>query len=129
MQQRSAPDVSVWASDADRCCQQGHGHAIGLVTSFDGVHFTHWSNNSNANCTALHAPFECCTGRGQGTCNAHRNPLIVANTSSPQSWDAGGGSCDNTRKFGCVGPPNVICKSGRSLCVLFFSLTSGLRRR
>ena len=109
--------------------QDGHGHAIGLVTSFDGVHFTHWSNNSNANCTALHAPFECCTGRGQGTCNAHRNPLIVANTSSPQSWDAGGGSCDNTRKFGCVGPPNVICKGSRSLCIFFRSLTSGLHRR
>ena len=89
--------------------QAGHGHAIGLVTSVDGgVNFTHWSNNSNAQCTAARTPFECCTGARAGTCNAHRNPLIVANTSSPLSWNAGGGSCDITRKHGCVGTPYVI---------------------
>lgn len=92
-----------------RAQQAGHGHAIGLATSTDGgVHFTHWANNSNAQCTGGREPFECCSGSGRGTCNAHHNPLIVANTSTPQSWNAGGGSCDITRKHGCVGSPYVI---------------------
>jgi hypothetical protein len=87
--------------------QAGHGHAIGLATSVDGgITFRRWTNHSNVLCVAVHRPFECCTGAKQGTCNAHGNPLVVA-SAAPGSWNAGGGSCDITRKYGCVGSPSV----------------------
>ena len=87
--------------------QAGHGHAIGLVVSLDGgVHFQHWSNTTNSQCTSRNVPFECCTGADSGTCN-HGNPMIIGSTKNG-SWTAGGGSCDVTRQFGCVGTPNVM---------------------
>ena len=87
--------------------QAGHGHAIGLVVSLDGgVHFQHWSNITNRHCTGVHVPFECCSGADSGTCD-HGNPMIIASTKNG-SWTAGGGSCDVTRRFGCVGTPNVL---------------------